>query len=94
MANYSRPQSCGNHHGFLLRLTNKNGVGLAVWQRDGFDFSAEPHSHHTLLHLDGWMRGVGTHNQPTTATETTASFTLKPITKEDSVWLHYIQQKS
>ncbi len=71
-----RPQSYGNRMGTLCRLTNHDGVGVAVWQPDGMEFSACRHtpqelyaarhnydlpiSTHTVLHLDGKQSGVGT----------------------------------
>jgi len=118
LENNLKPQHCGNRYGYLCRLTDRNGVGLAVWQPNGMNFSALPytpaqlktstHNHQlpqsqqTVLHLDGMISGVGTascgHPLPVkyqvSAQQQHFEFMLKPITKDDSVWLHYLQSKN
>ena len=116
LENNLKPQFCGNRHGYLCRLTDQNGTGLAVWQQDGMNFSALPYddgelaaaghardlapSHHTMLYLDGAVSGVGTNScgpelpqrYRAEAVAQSFGFTFKPITKDDSVWLHYLQK--
>ncbi len=116
LENNLHPQSCGNRFGYLCRLTNQDGIGLAVWQQEGMNFSALPYSEHQLakathlqdlpqsdhviLHLDGAVSGVGSascgpqlpQRYQVQAMQQSFGFTFKPITKDDSVWLHYLQQ--
>ncbi len=117
LENNLKPQFCGNRQGCLCRLTDTNGIGLAVWQQSGMNFSALPYdqaelsaathlqdlapSHHTMLYLDGAVSGIGTNScgpelperYQVTAEKQSFGFTFKPITKEDSVWLHYLQKQ-
>ncbi len=118
MENNLKPQHCGNRYGYLCRLTNGQDIGLAVWQPNGMNFSALPYtpnqlrntahnyelprSEQTVLHLDGFVSGVGTNScgpelpeqYRVSAPKQHFGFMLKPITKDDSVWLHYLHAKS
>ncbi len=40
--NNPRPQECGNRRVRLCKVTDEQGFGLAVWQREGLDVSALP----------------------------------------------------
>jgi beta-galactosidase len=76
-------ESPQNRHGFCCKLTNPKGIGLAVRQEKGMDFSAhkEKGAKRTILHLHALPQTIG--KEPTKQALSPFEFTFNPIFKEN-----------